>query len=1017
MNLFKYIITFIFIIHFRFINTIEASYSYNNTKYAKAYKLNNGNIVIVGNNGILIYDSTGLNPLYNYSYTLDNSIIIESDSYFTAFAQFSEEYNGIVIICVKHIIYILNSDGEFKFNVKLTHYTNNIGFYTIVPYIYENDNYYFILGYINSQKKAFLQYYSFNINNTILTNITDYELYESDYGLSCQIMNHYQFGNVLTCFYLSNYPEGIFADSFKIENNKIEKILNASYDDKSFCIQSEISSDRKKAILCYIQDNEYRNGYCAIYDINENKFEKYNRYLTKKCEPDINHITLSYFKETKEYIFTCNNSSNIEINLARFDQNFDIIPIVSDGKEKNNTFISLENCYTFVCYSFIFISNEYKLIGDFECISQKETALYSLSSEYKPLNIYNESLFNDITSNIDSIKYTYMNNISSLLSNIKTIISSSSNLKKNNYSSFQKSTFLYDSNILNIKTYYPTLINYSSNYIYESIFSKTSSFNLNSYNVKDIFNSTIITTNNLNYKIYSSIYTNTQNNKISIECNGYKNNDGTICSNIIPIGYYVSDKLNKIIEKCHINCQTCEKGSDENNNNCLTCKDNFELKNSNCLYKYNYYFNKEYKEIVYLLVNQLCPEKLPYEIIKTKECVESCAIEEFINKICKVNYYSENNINLITNKLRNIINETTDSSYDVIIDGNNIIYEITTTSVNNYYHNLSSIDFGECENILKKHYSIDYLLVFKIDIKLNDSYPTIIEYEVYSPVTKQKLDLSLCENNQIDIYVPIYLNNYTNNLYNYMNQYGYDILNENSSFYNDICTTFSSDNGTDIILSDRQNDYYNKNITLCENGCTYIFYNSTNKKAKCQCPIKSEISDIKIISYDKMDIDAFLDFKTISNIDIIKCYKLTFSSEGLNNNYGNFIIIVFIVIFISLIIFYHVNEKSAISKLLKRALKVNEIKILNPPHRNKKMINIDKNINKINYNSDKTPQAPSILNLIDNSVNMNKNKNKDFSKFNLQIQNYQNINVINNANIILKYNKKKKKAEKNKQKK
>ena len=1012
MNLFKYIILFVFIIYFKFTNSTEASYSFK-TKYAKTYKLNNGNIVIVGNIGILIYDSTELKLLYNYSYTLDNSTIIESkESYFTTFAQFSEEYNGIVIICVKHILYILNSDGEFKFNVKLTHNTKYIEFYTIVPYIYENNNYYFILGYINSHKKAFLQYCSFNINNKILRNITDYELCKSDYGLSCQIMNHNKYGNLLTCFYLSSYPVEIIASSFKIENNKIENILNSSYDDNSFSIQSEISSNREKAILCYIKNKDYneRNGYCAIYDINENKFEKYNRYLTKICEPTINHITLSYFKETKEYIFTCTDSANIQINFARFDQNFDIIPIVSNGEEKNNTFISIENCYSFVYYSFIFISNEYKLIGDFDCYSQKETALYSLPSEYKPLKIYNESSFNDITSNIDSIKYTYINNISSLLPNIKTIISSSSNLKKNNYSSFQKSTFLYDSSILNIKTDYPKLINYSSKYIYESIFSKTSNFNLNSSNVKDkIFNSTIITTNNLNYKIYSSTYTNTQNNKISIECNGYKNNDDTICSNIIPIGYYLSDKLNKIIEKCHINCQSCVKGSDKNNNNCLTCKDNFELKNSNCLYKYNYYFNNECEEIIYLLVNQLCPEKLPYEIIKTKECVESCTNEEFINKICKVNYYSENNINIITNKLKSIINETTNSSYDVIIDGNNIIYEITTTSVNNDHYNLSSIDFGECENILKRHYSIDYLLVFKIDIKLNDSYPTIIEYEVYSPVTKQKLDLSLCENNQINIYVPIYLDNYTNNLYNYMNQYGYDILNENNSFYNDICTTFSSDDGTDIILSDRRNDYYNKNITLCENGCTYIFYNNTNGKAKCQCQIKSEISDVKAISYDKMDIEAFLDFKTISNVDIIKCYKLTFSLEGLKNNYGSIIIIFFIVVFISLIIFYHVNEKSAISRLLRIALKTNEIKILNPPHRNKKMINIDKNIYIINDNNDKKSQTKSIQNLIDNhSLNMNKIKNKDFRKLNLQIKNYQNINVINKANIILKYNKKKK---------
>ena len=74
---------------------------------------------------------------------------------------------------------------------------------------------------------------------------------------------------------------------------------------------------------------------------------------------------------------------------------------------------------------------------------------------------------------------------------------------------------------------------------------------------------------------------------------------------------------------------------------------------------------------------------------------------------------------LITNRVKDFVGLSNSTDYDVIIDGNNVVYEVTKISTSNKYYNISSIDFGECENILKKHYNIDYLKVFKIDIKLN----------------------------------------------------------------------------------------------------------------------------------------------------------------------------------------------------------------------------------------------------------------------------------------------------------
>jgi hypothetical protein len=404
-----------------------------------------------------------------------------------------------------------------------------------------------------------------------------------------------------------------------------------------------------------------------------------------------------------------------------------------------------------------------------------------------------------------------------------------------------------------------------------------------------------------------------------------------------------------------------------------------------------------------LLKNQLCPEYYPFEIVKTKECVESCEIDEFINKLCIINSFSKNNINNITDRFKTIINDVDNSDFDVIIEGNNIIYEITTTSVKNEHSNISLIDFGECEKILKSRYSIEYLLVFKVDIKINDSYPLAVEYEVYSPENKTKLDISLCENKNIDIYVPISMDNQANSLYDSMSQYGIDILNANNSFYNDICIPFTTDDGTDITLSDRQNAYYNEDITLCEEDCEYISYNSTSRKIKCKCKIKTKITDITVISYEKINAETFLDIKRITNLDIMKCIKLTFSLNGLSNNYGNIIISIFLLFHISLIIIYLLTKKKAVSRIIRIAFKKNNFEN-NPPRKsiNKFITHHSSNINKkiINSsNSKQQSQTQSIRELIDtNNISINKKNSK-----NLKINNFQNINVIQKANIILDY--------------
>ena len=68
-----------------------------------------------------------------------------------------------------------------------------------------------------------------------------------------------------------------------------------------------------------------------------------------------------------------------------------------------------------------------------------------------------------------------------------------------------------------------------------------------------------------------------------------------------------------------------------------------------------------------------------------------------------------------------------------------------------------------------------------------------------------KLNLSLCKDIKIDILVSIDIP-----------QNKIDKYNISSGYYNDICYTFTTDKGTDESFKDRQNDYKNSNLSVCE---------------------------------------------------------------------------------------------------------------------------------------------------------------------------------------------------------
>ena len=174
-------------------------------------------------------------------------------------------------------------------------------------------------------------------------------------------------------------------------------------------------------------------------------------------------------------------------------------------------------------------------------------------------------------------------------------------------------------------------------------------------------------------------------------------------------------------------------------------------------------------------------------------------------------------------------------------------------------------------------------------------YIPIIEYQLFHPFTKEKLNLSYCSNTTINLYIPAEIDE--NNLLKH---------NSTSEYYTDKCLPATSFNGADIILEDRKNEFINYNMSLCENNCEYDGYNIKKKKVICECGIKSTFNYFKDLNNIDSSIllSKFKDLKNEINLFVLSCYKTLFTKGGLSGNIGSYILFFIIVYFIASLNFF-----------------------------------------------------------------------------------------------------------------
>ena len=269
---------------------------------------------------------------------------------------------------------------------------------------------------------------------------------------------------------------------------------------------------------------------------------------------------------------------------------------------------------------------------------------------------------------------------------------------------------------------------------------------------------------------------------------------------------------------------------------------------------------------------------------------------------------------------------------DIMIKQENYIYQITTTDNqknSNYDSEISIIDLGECEKIIKRNISYEDdptpLIILKIDIKKEDQKSTGVEYSVYNPYTKEKINLDICSSTKITVIAPVKLTSDETSLYDNLYEQGYDLFDANNSFYQDFCTPYTSQDGTDVILIDRKKNYYNENVTLCEDVCDYEKVNTENKKVFCQCSVKNQV-DFAINNFDgEKFLENFYNVKDYTNYQVLTCYKLVFSSR-LKKNICFFIFIFLFVIFLTSMILNLIFTLQQIDEIIIKIFQINFVK-------------------------------------------------------------------------------------------
>ena len=396
-----------------------------------------------------------------------------------------------------------------------------------------------------------------------------------------------------------------------------------------------------------------------------------------------------------------------------------------------------------------------------------------------------------------------------------------------------------------------------------------------------------------------------------------------------------------------------------------------------------------------------------------------CNYQELLNGKCSFK-------NKTNTEIYNIIKTEIMPSYppdgkSIVINGtDNYVFQITNNknelsalnlSVANEY-NLSMVDLNKCGEALKDINDINDempLNILKFEKLSNLTIEKNIQYEIFEVNSTEKLNLSICKDKPVDIYIPIELSSDTKIKYEDLKSQGYDLFDKESKFYTDICTPYNSPNGTDVSLSVRNSEFYNSTETSCQKNCKYSDYSSESSFLKCECSIVEDNIDTQ--QPEKFTgltfLLSFYEVLKNSNYEVLQCYGLTLKLINFIVNIGSIVVMALFLlylIFVIMYIFTGINQlKIEISKIMAQKSEKNL------DNNNNKHNNNNNNKNELDNNTEKN-------NLKENKERHKKKgktqiKNNKIKKDNPKENNRKSLMIFNNKSINKKLIKKSLKQE------
>ena len=523
---------------------------------------------------------------------------------------------------------------------------------------------------------------------------------------------------------------------------------------------------------------------------------------------------------------------------------------------------------------------------------------------------------------------------------------------------------------------------------------------------------------------------------------------------------YIYDASKKYHTLCYKTCKTCFKVGDSYNHSCTSCENNFifiDEEPSNCFPKcdHYYYYNK-YKQYKCTEIAE-CPLEYPYLIANKSKCVDNCYSDAEFNLMFKNECFQkcpEGTSSYIyryngefTAKCINSDDLLSDKECDLDIKVSKLKYPEITEDIlisyaeeyvheypvaNSYVTSYLSPDsdtlnkyliviyklekcpkqkvegfiplgLDECIDKVKTKFTIMQNIVVQVFYIIRKSTPPQINYYLYHPDTGEKLDLSICSGAKLAIKTSIFDNgNVNEELVKYFSNLNINIFDIKDPFFTDICFNYDKD-GKDVPLDDRIKLFY-QNISLCEDGCSYVGINLNTYEVECSCDVKSaeenhiNEDNIKNLLANPLSNEVF-GVLTNSNIDVLKCIKYAFNMKLIFKNYGGLMMVGFIFIQIIATVFIKIQMK-----VVKRFIYtfINQIK--NPPKRKSSLIKFQyekrSSNNIINFDSDLVNKASkdNIINDIASKDTIEQNKKNEININNIKDKS-NNINLKRNSSI------------------